>query len=287
MAVLLKGVDAAKALTEQLKLRADKLKEAGTIPCLAIVRIGERDDDIAYERGAMKCCEKIGIDVRNITFVSDVTQDDLIAEINRLNVDNSVHGVLLLRPLPKHIDEAAVCEALSPDKDIDGITSSSHAAIYAGSGRGYAPCTAASCIEILKHYNIPISGRHAVVIGRSLVIGKPVSQLLLHEDATVTTCHSRSVNLPDICRSADIIIAAAGKAGMVTADYVRPGQTVLDVGIHVDADGNMCGDTAFTEIEPIVEDVTPVPGGVGSVTTAILASHVIDAAEKSSGVHLA
>ncbi len=282
MAVLLKGAEAAKALTEQLTLRAAKLKDAGIIPCLAIVRIGDRDDDIAYERGAMKRCEKIGIKVQNVALESDVTQTTLIAEIKRLNDDASVHGVLLLRPLPKFIDETAVCEALSPDKDIDGISSSSHASIYAGNGSGYAPCTAASCIELLKHYNIPISGRHAVVIGRSLVIGKPVSQLLLREDATVTTCHSRSAALPDICRSADIIIAAAGRAGMLNAGYVRPGQTVLDVGIHVDADGNMCGDTAFAEIESIVEAITPVPGGVGSVTTAILASHVIEAAEKAS-----
>ena len=282
MAKLLKGADAAKALTEQLIVRADKLKAEGTKPCLAIVRVGERDDDISYERGAMKRCEKVGIEVKNVLLPQDVTQEALIDEIKKINADASIHGVLLFRPLPKHIDDAAVCEALAPEKDMDGITKGSLATVYAGRGDGYAPCTAASCIEILKYYGVPVAGKRAVVIGRSLVIGKPVSQLLLAENATVTTCHSRSENLPDICKSADIIIAAAGKAGMVTADYVKAGQTVLDVGIHVDADGNMCGDTLFAEVEPIVDAITPVPGGVGSVTTAILASHVIEAAEKAT-----
>lgn len=280
MAKLLKGAEAAKALTEQLITRADELKRSGIKPCLAIVRVGERDDDIAYERGAMKRCEKVGIEVRNVLLPIDITQEALIEEIEKINKDNDIHGVLLFRPLPKHIDDAAVCEALAAEKDMDGITRGSLAAIYSGRGEGYAPCTAQSCIEILKHFGIPVAGKRAVVIGRSLVIGKPVSMLLLNENATVTTCHSRSENLPQICREADIIIAAAGKAAMVTKEYVKPGQTVLDVGIHVDDEGNMCGDTAFAEIEPIVDAITPVPGGVGSVTTAILASHVIEAAEK-------
>ena len=280
MAKLLKGAEAAKALTEQLIARADELKKSGIKPCLAIVRVGERDDDIAYERGAMKRCEKVGIEVKNVLLPIDTTQEALIEEIEKINKDNDIHGVLLFRPLPKHIDDAAVCEALAAEKDMDGITRGSLAAIYSGRGEGYAPCTAQSCIEILKYFGIPVAGKRAVVIGRSLVIGKPVSMLLLNENATVTTCHSRSENLPQICREADIIIAAAGKAAMVTKEYVKPGQTVLDVGIHVDDEGNMCVDTAFAEIEPIVDAITPVPGGVGSVTTAILASHVIEAAEK-------
>ena len=282
MSKILRGTDAASALTEKLTARAAALKAAGITPCLAIVRVGDKDDDIAYERAAVKRCGKIGIAVRNVLLHDNVPQEVLIYEIDKLNNDNNVHGVLLLRPLPKHIDEAMVCEELAPSKDVDGITMGSLAAVYAGRGEGYAPCTAASCIEILKHYGIPMSGKHAVVIGRSLVIGKPVSQLLLAENATVTTCHSRTEHLQDICRSADIIIAAAGKAGMVDSDYVKPGQTVLDVGIHVDADGNMCGDAAQAEIEPIVDALSPVPGGVGAVTTAILASHVIEAAEKAT-----
>ncbi len=281
MATLLKGAEAAKALTEKLAARAADLKAKGVEPCLAIVRVGERDDDLSYERGAMKRCEKVGIAVKNVVLPADVSQEALIAEIEKINADDSIHGVLLFRPLPKHINDEAVRKSLAPAKDMDGITDGSLGAVYAGTKDGYAPCTAASCVEILKHYEIPISGKRVVVIGRSLVIGKPVSMLLLAENATVTICHSRSQNLADICKEADILVVAAGKAGMVTKDFVRPGQTVLDVGIHVDAEGNMCGDTVFAEVEPVVDKITPVPGGVGSVTTAILASHVIEAAEKT------
>lgn len=281
MATLLKGAEAAKALTEKLTSRTEELKAKGVEPCLAIVRVGERDDDLSYERGAMKRCEKIGIKVKNVVLPLEITQEELIAEIEKINADDSIHGVLLFRPLPKHIDDEAVRKSLAPAKDMDGITDGSLGAVYAGTKDGYAPCTAASCVEILKHYDIPVSGKRVVVIGRSLVIGKPVSMLLLAENATVTICHSRSQNLAEICREADILVVAAGKAGMVTKDFVRQGQTVLDVGIHVDADGNMCGDTVFAEVEPIVDMITPVPGGVGSVTTAILASHVVEAAEKT------
>ena len=281
MAKILRGLEAADALTAALTDRVKRLSKAGIIPCLAVVRIGERADDIAYERGAQKRCAKAGIEVKQVLLSENVTQTELIKAIRDLNEDTSVHGVLLLKPFPQHIDDEAVCAALSPIKDVDGITEGSLSSLYAGRGDGYAPCTAAACIAVLKHYNIPIAGRHAVVIGRSLVIGKPVSMLLLKENATVTICHSRSRFLADICRSADIIVAAAGKMRMLNRDYVRAGQVLLDVGIHVDADGNICGDAAFEETEPIVEAITPVPGGVGSVTTAVLASHVVEAAEKA------
>ena len=279
MAKLLKGAEAAGKITESLQQRTAELKDRGIKPCLAIVRVGEREDDIAYERGAMKRCEKIGIEVRNIRLPQNVEQDILIYEIDKLNHEEAVHGVLLLRPLPKQIDDNAVCTALDPDKDADGITAGSLAGVYSSQAKGYAPCTAQACIELLKHYEIPLAGKHAVVIGRSLVIGKPVSMLLLSENATVTICHSRTKGLAEICKTADIIIAAAGKAGMLTAEYVRPGQTIIDVGIHENADGSLCGDAAFEEIKDIVGAITPVPGGVGAVTTAILASHVVDAAE--------
>ena len=180
------------------------------------------------------------------------------------------------------VQSAAAGAALDPKKDMDGITDGSMTAVYAGTKGGYPPCTAAACVALLKHYNIPIKGKRVVVIGRSLVIGKPVSLLLLAEHATVTICHSRSENLPDICREADILVVAAGKAGMVGAESVRAGQVVLDVGIHVGADGNLCGDTRFAEVEPVVEAITPVPGGVGTVTSTILASHVVEAAERAA-----
>lgn len=279
MATLLKGAPAAKTLTEQLQKETEALKAQGHSPCLAIVRVGAREDDLSYERGAVKRCEKVGIAVRQVILPDSVTQAELLEEIEKLNRDPAVHGVLMFRPLPKTINERTVCEALLPAKDMDGITSGSLAAVYAGTKQGYPPCTAEACVQLLKHYQIPIAGKRAVVVGRSLVIGKPVSMLLLAENATVTVCHSKSQNLPEICREADILVVASGKAGMVGAESLRPGQTVLDVGIHVGADGTLCGDVRFGEAEPVVEAITPVPGGVGAVTTAILARHVVTAAE--------
>ena len=279
--LLLKGAEVAKALTETLQQEAEQLKAKGVEPCLAILRVGARDDDLSYERGAMKRCEKIGIAVRQVVLPEDVTQEALMSEVRKLNEDAGVHGVLMFRPLPKHLDDEAVRAALAPAKDMDGITDGSMTAVYAGTKNGYAPCTAQACVELLKHYNIPIKGKRVVVIGRSLVIGKPVSLLLLAEHATVTICHSRSENLSEICKEADILVVAAGKAGMVGAESVRAGQVVLDVGIHANADGTLCGDTRFAEVEPIVAAITPVPGGVGAVTTAVLASHVIEAAKKT------
>ena len=281
--LLLKGAEVAKALTETLQQEAEQLKAKGVEPCLAILRVGARDDDLSYERGAMKRCEKVGIAVRSVVLPEDVTQEMLMGEVRKLNEDAGVHGVLMFRPLPKHLDDEAVRAALAPAKDMDGITDGSMTAVYAGTGSGYAPCTAQACVELLKHYNIPIKGKRVVVIGRSLVIGKPVSLLLLAEHATVTTCHSRSENLSEICKEADILVVAAGKAGMVRAESVRAGQVVLDVGIHANADGTLCGDTRFAEVEPLVAAITPVPGGVGAVTTAVLASHVIEAAKKTVG----
>ncbi|MEG1823506.1 MAG: tetrahydrofolate dehydrogenase/cyclohydrolase catalytic domain-containing protein [Cloacibacillus sp.] len=281
MAALLKGAETAKALTEKLQIKASRLRARGVTPCLAIVRVGAREDDLSYERSALKRCDKVGISVRQVILPESVPQDKLLAEMHALNQDDKIHGVLIFRPLPRHIDGEAVRASLLPAKDMDGITDGSLAAVFVGSDGGYAPCTAASCLELLKYNNIPISGRRAVVVGRSLVIGKPVSMLLLGENATVTTCHSRSKNLHAICKEADILVVAAGKAGMIGAECAREGQVVLDVGIHVDDGGNICGDTRFSEVEPIVEAISPVPGGVGAVTTAILAGNVIAAAEKT------
>ena len=269
MAKLLLGKPVIDSLREELKGRIAALEERGVKPGLAIVRVGARPDDLAYERTALKRAAGLGIRARTITLPENASQEELMDVIAWVNSDPSIHGCLMFRPLPKHLDDEAARRALDPRKDMDGITDGSLAAVYAGTDSGYPPCTAAACVALLKHYNVPIKGKRVVVIGRSLVIGKPVSLLLLAEHATVTICHSRSENLPAICREADILVVAAGKAGMVGAESVRAGQIVLDVGIHVGADGNLCGDTRFAEVEPIVEAITPVPGGVGAVTTAI------------------
>ena len=283
MSEILKGAPVANALTERLKESVNALRARGVTPTLAILRVGERADDLAYERGAMKRCDKIGIAVSSVTLPADVKQGALMAQIARLNSDSAINGVLMFRPLPPQLDEVAACEALLPAKDLDGITSGSAAALYSGAGAGFAPCTAEAVVALLKHYGVEIFGKNVAVVGRSLVIGRPVSMLLLGENATVTMCHSRTRDLAGVTRRADIVVAAMGKAEMMGAEYFTPGQTVIDVGINYsEAKGKLVGDVDFDAVEPIVAAITPVPAGVGSVTTAVLASHVVRAAERTA-----
>lgn len=284
MAEILKGAPVVAAMNEKLQARVAKLKEKGVAPTLAIVRIGERGDDIAYQRGATKRCETIGVAVRPVELAADISQDGLIKMLEDLNGDDQVHGVLLLRPLPKTMDDALVRNALAPEKDIDGITDGSLAGVFTNTDKGYPPCTARACIEILDHYGYDMTGKRAVVVGRSLVIGKPVSIMLQAKNATVTMCHTRTVDLANTCKNAEVLIVSAGVAKAVGADSVSPGQVVIDVGVNVDAEGNMCGDVDFAAAEGIVGAITPVPGGVGTVTTSVLVSHVVESAEKSAGI---
>ena len=281
MAEVLKGAPVAAAITEDLILRAQALKARFVEPCLAILRVGERVDDLSYERAAMKRCEKVGIRTVNVTLPASCTQEDLIAAIDGINRDTGIHGCLMFRPLPRHLDELAACDALLPEKDVDCMTPRCMAAVYSGKGKGYAPCTAQAVIELLDYYGIPLSGKNIAVIGRSMVIGKPVSMLLQNRNATVTMCHTKTVNTDAICRRADILVVAAGKAGVVDDRFVNPGQIVVDVGVNAAPSGGICGDVRFDLVEPKVRAVSPVPGGVGSVTTAVLCKHVIEAAENS------
>ena len=280
MPILLKGAPAAKALTEKAREESDALRARGVTPTLAIVRVGARDDDLAYERAALKRCEQCGVDARCVALPEDAAQAELTDALAKLNADEGVHGILLLRPLPPQMDEAAVCALVAPEKDVDGVTAASMAAVYALGGTGFAPCTAEACVALLKHYEIPLAGRRVVVVGRSLVIGRPASLLLLRENATVTVAHSRSEELPALCREADVLVVAAGKPGLIGAEHLRAGQTVVDVGIHAAPDGSLRGDVRFDEAERIVDALTPVPGGVGAVTTAVLCAHAIQAAKK-------
>lgn len=282
MANILLGKDVADKATELLIERVEKLKAKGIEPTLAIVRVGENEDDLSYERGALKRAERVGVKVDVRVLPIDISQSAIEKELEMINYDASIHGCLLFRPLPKHLNEKKVCDTLRPEKDVDGITSASMAGIFMGVDTGFAPCTAEAAMAVLKHNDIPIKGARAIVIGRSLVIGKPVAMMLLKENATVTTCHTRTVDLPGVTREGDIIIACAGVAEMVTAEHVKPGQTIIDVGINFTDDGRLVGDVAFDEVEPIVENITPVPRGVGSVTTTILMQHVVEAAERAS-----
>ena len=278
MAVLLTGKEVSNAVKERVAEGVKTLAQSGITPTLAILRVGERPDDLSYERSAIRVAATLGIDVRSIVLPADATQEQIEVAIDGINDDASIHGCLMFRPLPKGIDETALCNRLDARKDMDGIGLSSLAGIFAGTGQGYAPCTAQACIEICDYYNVPVQGKRVVVIGRSLVIGKPVSMLFLQRNATVTICHSRSENLAEITREADVVVCATGRAKAYDARYFSAGQTVIDVGINVDDQGNLCGDVDFDSVEPLVATITPVPRGVGSVTTALLMEHVVKAA---------
>ena len=280
MALLLKGGQAAAAMNEKTAARVAALAAAGVVPTLAVVRMGAREDDLSYERGVMNRCAKLGIQVKPYLLEADASQDQLLAVLEEINQDGSIHGCLIFRPLPAQIDDKAVRAALAPEKDVDGITDASLAGVFTGSGVGYAPCTAQACVEILDHYGIPLEGKRVTVVGRSLVVGKPAAMLLDRKNATVTICNSRTRNLPEICRGADVLVVAMGKRGAIGGDCVVPGQVVVDVGIHTDENGKLCGDVRFEEAEPVVAAITPVPGGVGAMTTSVLAAHVVEAAGK-------
>ncbi len=290
MAKLLLGKEVTDAMNADLQKRTAALREKGITPTLGILRIGEDPSDLSYERGATKRAELVGVEVKKIVLPADASKEAVLAAVDTVNADDSIHGVLMFRPLPKHLkaftDE--ICNRLDPRKDVDCMTDLSNAGVFEGrSDLGYAPCTPAACMEILDFYGIDCKGKSVAVIGRSLVVGKPAAMMLMGKNATVTVCHTKTVNTAEICRNADIIVTAAGVLGSLTEDFVRPGQVVIDVSINWDANkpnakgtlGAIAGDAKFEQVEPIVAAITPVPGGVGSVTTSVLMMHVVYAAE--------
>ena len=281
MAKQLLGKEVTAALNEKIKGQAAQLDAKGVKPTLGLIRVGERGDDVSYERGATKRCETLGVACEKFLLPADVTQEELMETIERVNRDKKIHGVLIFRPLPKHLDEDAVIKALDPKKDVDGITDASMAGVFAGTNQGFPPCTPQACMEILDFYGIDCTGKKAVVVGRSLVVGKPAAMMLIKKHATVTICHTRTVNMPQVVKEAEIVIVAAGRAGVIGGSYLSAGQTVIDVGINVNEEGKLCGDVNYAEAEPIVEAITPVPGGVGSVTTSVLVGHVVEAAART------
>ncbi len=282
MTKILKGKDVSKSLAKKTAEKVEKLKKRGIFPTLAIVRMGENPEDMAYERGAVKRAFEMGITVRQFVYDEQTSQQDLLEEIEKLNRDEHIHGVLIFRPLPSHIDENAICEALVPEKDVDGITAGSMAGVFMDSDTGFPPCTAEACMELLEHYGFELEGKRVAVIGRSLVIGRPVAMMAMRRNATVTICHSRTTpgTLKEIVGAADIVIAAVGKGRMIKRDILGTNQIVVDVGINVDDEGKLCGDVDFDDVTDVAAAITPVPGGVGSVTTAVLMKHVVEAAGK-------
>ena len=288
MSTILKGAPVVAAMNEANAARCAALREKGVVPTLAVVRVGAREDDLSYEKGVMARCAKVGVEVKQFLLPADASQEELLRVIAGINADAAIPGCLLFRPLPKQFDDRTIRAALSPEKDIDGITDGSLAGVFTNTAVGYPPCTAQACLEILKFYNIPLSGRRAVVVGRSLVVGKPAAMMLMAKNATVTVCHTKTVDVAGIARKADILVSAAGVLNSLTKDYVSENQVVIDVSINWDPEkvnakggkGAIAGDAVFSEVEPIVGAITPVPGGVGSVTTSVLIGHVVEAAER-------
>ena len=273
---ILKGLPVANAINEKLMEQVKSIE--GPLPHLAIIRVGERPDDCSYERGAVKKMDKVGVRCTTYTFDADIDNETFQAEFDKINENPDIDGILMLRPLPKQIDEKQIENKIDPRKDLDGISPLNLAKVYAGDESGYAPCTAEAVIEMLDYAGIDIKGKRVTVVGRSLVIGKPVSMLLMKRNATVTVCHTKTVDMAGTCKNAEILVAAAGSARMIKKEYVADGAVVIDVGINVDDEGNLCGDVDFDAISDIAAAATPVPGGVGSVTTSVLAKHLVKAA---------
>jgi methylenetetrahydrofolate dehydrogenase (NADP+)/methenyltetrahydrofolate cyclohydrolase len=292
MAQLLLAKEVNEAIVADLQGRTAALRAKGIVPTLGILRVGANPSDLSYEKGAAAKAAAVGVEIKQIQLPEDAAKEDVLSAIDQLNCDSSIHGVLMFRPLPKHLQAAQteICNRLDPKKDVDCMTDLSNAGVFEGrSDLGFAPCTPAACMEILDFYGIDCKGKNAVVIGRSLVVGKPAAMMLMGKNATVTVCHTKTVNTAEICKNADIIVSAAGVLNSLTADFVRPGQTIIDVSINWDENminakggkGGIAGDAKFEEVEAIVDAITPVPGGVGSVTTSVLMKHVVEAAERA------
>ena len=274
--LVLKGSEAAARIKKEVQEMVEGL--GGHVPTAAIVRVGERPDDLSYERNVMKKIASFGMEARSFAFPESISEGEFQAEFQKINDDPSIDGILLFRPLPKHINEKRAEAMIRPEKDLDGICAVNTAKVFAGEKDGFAPCTAEAVIEVLKAFNLPITGKRAVIVGRSMVVGRPLSMLMLKENATVTICHTKTENLKAVCQEADILVAAAGKAKMLDASFLKEGAVLIDVGINVDENGKLCGDVLWDGLEEKASAATPVPGGVGAVTTAVLAKHLAQAA---------
>ncbi len=282
--ITLKGAAVSANIQREIETKLQEFKtEQKRIPKLAIVRVGERPDDLSYERGALRRMEKLGLLAEVYAFPQDISHEEFEKEFLKINEDEETDGILLFRPLPKQIEEERIAGLIDPAKDLDGICPVNIAKVCAGDESGFAPCTAEAVIEVLKAGGVEIAGKRAVIVGRSMVVGRPLSLLLLKEHATVTICHTRTKNLQAVCKEGEILIAAAGKAKMLDKSCVRKDAVVIDVGINVDTDGNLCGDVDFESLKETASMATPVPGGVGAVTTSVLAKHLVRAAMQRRG----
>ncbi|MCI9360525.1 MAG: bifunctional 5,10-methylenetetrahydrofolate dehydrogenase/5,10-methenyltetrahydrofolate cyclohydrolase [Hungatella sp.] len=282
---ILRGAEVSARIKEQVREELEKLqvKRPGFVPKLAIVRLGENPDDVSYERGAIKKMENFGLQAQSYSFPQDISNEEFKARFREINENPDVTGILLLKPLPKQIQEKEIDRMILPEKDLDGISPVNMAKIFMGDGTGFAPCTAEAVVEVLKANEIPIAGKKITIVGRSLIVGKPLSMLMMKENGTVTVCHTKTLDLAGTCRQAEILVAAAGKAKMLKEEHVGQDAVVIDVGIHVNDEGKLCGDVDFDSIKDKASAATPVPGGVGTVTTAVLAKHLVQAGMLMTG----
>ncbi|MGN1276520.1 MAG: bifunctional 5,10-methylenetetrahydrofolate dehydrogenase/5,10-methenyltetrahydrofolate cyclohydrolase [Floccifex sp.] len=272
--MILLGNELAKAIDEKSKTLANLNK-----PTLAIVRVGNNPSDVSYEKGLMKRCEKVGVNVKNVIFPLDIEKDSFYSSIHSLNQDKSIHGILMFRPLPKYLDNERARKSIAPEKDVDGCTDLSLAGVFTNTHLGYAPCTAQAVMECLEYYHIDVTSKNVAIVGRSLVVGKPLSMMMCAKNATVTLCHTKTKNLKDITQQADIVVVATGQMESMDASYFSSGQTIIDVGINYnEKKQKLCGDVLYESVEPIVENITPVPRGIGSITNSVLVYHVCQAA---------
>ncbi len=275
----LRGMPVVESLAKNFTEQIEKLKKNGIVPKLSVVRVGSSEDDLSYERGIHKRFSAVNALVDVVELPEGVPQETLESAILALNRDNAIHGILLFRPLPKHLSEKNIKMLIDPEKDVDCMGEINMARVFSGDPIGYPPCTAQAVMELLDFYGIELTGKKVTVVGRSLVVGKPVAMLLLGRHATVTICHTRTKNLAEECRRADVLIACAGSAGMITPKFTHSEQIILDVGIHM-VGGKLCGDVDYTAVAGHVKAITPVPGGVGTVTTSVLLKHTILSAQR-------
>ena len=270
------GKEVADKIVEDLKVKVEELKGKGISPKLAILRVGAREDDLAYERGVLKRFESAGVEVEVTAVDAGISQEELDKTFDGINNDPKIHGILVFRPLPKGLSDEHMRRTIDPGKDSDFMDIRNMENVLAGVPDAAAPCTAEAVMALIRHYQIETKGKKVTVVGRSLVIGKPAALLLTTANATVTVCHTKTVNIEEECKNADIIVACCGVAKMITEKFVKPGQIIIDVGMNVDEQGRLCGDVDYEKVSEIADAVTPVPGGVGSITTAILLKHVVD-----------
>lgn len=286
MAKRLSGVPVSEDLCRRIARGVALLREREVTPTLGIVRVGARPADMSYERGATRRAQSLGVAVSRTLLPEDVSARELAGVLEEINGNRHIHGCLLFRPLPPHLNVPDVLGVLTPEKDIDAMTGASMGGLVFQGMAGFPPCTATACLELLRYYNVALKGKNVVIVGTGVTVGMPTAILLMNQGATVSACniYTDPVRLRELCQGADIIISAAGKAGLIGRAHVHPGQVVVDVGVSPGADGKLRGDVDFAAVEPIVDAITPVPGGVGAVTSTVLSAHTVEAALRAQGM---